>query len=774
MSVAEPIWLFLLPVVSGGLALLYAWGSARRKRRLQLLAAPSLLPGLTATACSARRRWKIVLNIVALSLLVLALARPQWGYEWRENRSRGLDIIIAVDVSQSMLAEDLPPTRLERAKLAVRDFVEQLPGDRVGLVAFAGEAFLQCPLTTDYGAFFQTLDTLEAGVIQQGGTDLARAIDAAQAAFGEDVPQPVILLLTDGEDLEASGVERAREAANDGVLICTVGLGSLEGALIPVPSDGGQVRYLRDADGHPVQTKLDEETLRAIATASQGQYVNLSQHPAGLDRISRETLDLLPERELQNQPQRVPIDRFVWPLAAAVLLLLGESLLGERRSPRPASQTLALLIILGLVGLPANAEASRAAREAYQQGHYAEAAELWQEATQSDPTKGASWHALGNSLYQLEQYSEALDAYRHALALTPAEQQGDLLYNMGLAEAQLGEQASANAPSATDLADTDAHLRDNIDEFLSQGWGLVEQGRAARNAAEAPPSLRNEAPPPPQEAIQQTYEETAQRREMSDKLMEEQSTLRNDSNDTEHALQRSRRHWQRARDYFNGAADLGLRESPELQANRDYLDQRIAQTQQDIKTVRQILERDEGRPLPELQTELTELEEALKALLEDPPSEDEQDNEQESQDQNQEQGDDSSTQNQEQGDDQQQNEPDQQGEQNGPDEGDPQQEANDEQDGSQSPSDEEAAPDDASETSSEEAQESEGQTSADAEAQAEGAASSPGEEVEVQLMRRSEAAEILDSLAEQEKVLPIYLREPQPPQKNNQSPQRNW
>ena len=288
----------------------------------RLIQAPRLRAQLTGAASAARRRVRYALFLLALGFLVTALAGPQRGYETIPTHRRGLDLIVVVDVSKSMLATDLPPSRLTRAKLAVQDFVTQLEGDRVGLVAFAGTAFLQAPLTVDYDAVLNADNELDTTIIPRGGTNLGAAINLAVDAFGKaEAGNRAILLLSDGEPTtegeEAAGLQAAQHAAETGVKIFTLGFGTPEGSLIPLGSGG---EFVRDADGKIVRTRLDESTLTAIAKAGNGFYVRFNGD-AAIRTVIQQGLSQLKAGEIDTRQSRRPIERYQWPLGLGLALL---------------------------------------------------------------------------------------------------------------------------------------------------------------------------------------------------------------------------------------------------------------------------------------------------------------------------------------------------------------------------------------------------------------------------------------------------------------------
>ena len=270
-------WGFLALAIVPLLAALYLWSQRRADTLLSKVVAPRLRTQLAGAVSKGRRTFKSALILAVFALIALVLARPQWGFTQREIKQRGRDVIVAVDTSRSMLATDVVPSRLARAKLIAHDLLRLVRGDRVGLVAFAGSAFLQAPLTLDYNAVLASIEELDTAVIPKGGTNIADAIRTAEQAFGKGEGQTrALIILTDGEELDADGISAAKRAAEVGVRIYTVGIGSGEGSLIPLRTDNGGADFVRDTAGKPVQSRLDETRLKEIAesgVASTNRWV---------------------------------------------------------------------------------------------------------------------------------------------------------------------------------------------------------------------------------------------------------------------------------------------------------------------------------------------------------------------------------------------------------------------------------------------------------------------------------------------------------------------
>ena len=452
---AEPLWLlggfFAVLLLLG----LFLFAERRSHRRLERFAGSDLAGRLTQSH-SRQRLWiKHSLALVAALLLFTSLARPQWGADWESAEASGIDIMIALDTSRSMLAEDISPNRLERSRLAILDLLQSVQGDRVGLIAFAGNAFLQCPLTLDYQAFRQTLAAVDTDTIPVGGTDIASAIDEAEAYFEKSGNERLLILITDGEDLEASGVRKAREAGQAGTRILTVGVGSASGELIPLRTPDGQTDFLRDASGNPVSTSLDEATLREVADVSKGLYAPLGSDGSGLQRVYEFSLAQSEDAERREMLQRIPIERYQWPLSLALILILIETLLTTRRrfkaSPAASAGLLLLLALLsGAISPPSlRADSSREAVKAYEEGRYEESVSLYRDALEADPENPRLRYNLGVSAYRADQFEAALAQFETVIRSGDAGLQEKAFYNAGNTRVALGFNALQDSPAQT-------------------------------------------------------------------------------------------------------------------------------------------------------------------------------------------------------------------------------------------------------------------------------------------------------------------------------------
>jgi Ca-activated chloride channel family protein len=408
--------------------------------------------------------FKRVLLITAVALLFVALARPHLFYDWREENRTGLDVLVAVDCSKSMLTEDVKPNRIERAKLALADFADELPDNRLGLIAFAGDAFLQCPLTLDHDAFQTAVRELDTDTIPRPGTDIATAIDQAiDALKSQPNNLKLLILVTDGEDLEGHVLDEARLAAQNGLKIYTVGVGTPEGGQIPLQDDSGAVMYLRDSSGEIVQSKLDEATLRQVASITGGAYVPLGQRGEGLEEIYNRYIAPLPRQNLEERREKVRFERFEWPLALGILLLVWEFLTGERvasspgagmPSPTPARPNIrprdrktalaatplaALGLLLALSPGAARASTTATAESDYKSGDYQDALEQYREAAESQPDRSDLQFNRGDAAYKAGNFIEAEQAFRKALETPDLNLQEKAYYNLGNSQFKDGE-----------------------------------------------------------------------------------------------------------------------------------------------------------------------------------------------------------------------------------------------------------------------------------------------------------------------------------------------
>jgi Ca-activated chloride channel family protein len=323
--------LLLLPV----LVAFYIIVFKQKRRALERFGNLDLVAKMTATVSSTRQRLKVFLILTSLFFLILSFARPQFGERLQIMKREGIDLIIALDTSLSMLAEDMKPNRLERAKHEIANLIDKLQGDRIGLLAFAGDAFLQCPLTSDYGAARMFLETMDTDVIPDPGTAIGTAIEKALGAFvKQERKHKVLLLLTDGEDHISDPLAAAKKAAEEGVRIYTIGLGTRKGEPIPLRDAAGSVdQYKRDRQGEVVMTRLDEPMLQKIALETNGKYYRSTMGEDELNKIY-EDISRLEKKEFQAKEFTQYEDRYQYFLVFAIVLLSLEAIVTDRKKSR--------------------------------------------------------------------------------------------------------------------------------------------------------------------------------------------------------------------------------------------------------------------------------------------------------------------------------------------------------------------------------------------------------------------------------------------------------
>ncbi|MEA3297712.1 MAG: VWA domain-containing protein [candidate division Zixibacteria bacterium] len=331
MRFSEPNnFLILLGVLA--LMLLVLWALSRKKKLMRRFGDLPLIMRNAPYISLTRQRTKAIMLMISLVFVTLALARLQFGTHMELLKREGIDIVVAFDLSYSMMARDMKPNRLEKARQEIRSIIDRLKGDRIGLVAFAGEAFIQCPLTLDYSSAGFLLDAMGTNTVSVQGTSLSAAIETAMKAFSQkEKKHKVLLLLTDGEDHEGGAVEIAEEARKQGIKIYTVGIGNPLGEPIPILDKAGRkVGFKKNRKGEIITSRLDETTLQKIALSTGGKYYHTTAGEFELDRIFDE-ISNLEKKELEGTLVTRYDDRFQWPLLVAIILIVGEFFLTERK-----------------------------------------------------------------------------------------------------------------------------------------------------------------------------------------------------------------------------------------------------------------------------------------------------------------------------------------------------------------------------------------------------------------------------------------------------------
>ncbi len=443
--------LFLLPL----LVMLFVYGAKQRQTELARFAGIGMSDRLAPGRSWRKNMLKTTLKTLGVALLILAIARPQFGRQLVKIEREGIDLVIALDTSLSMLAEDMKPNRLERAKQEIVDFIGGLKGDRVGMVAFAGDAFVLCPLTVDYDAALMFVQTADVDIVSKQGTAVDKAIETAMALFPESGESDrVIVLVTDGESHDGNPVKTARKAAEEDIRIYTIGIGDPSGELIPLRGTGGGVEgYKKDRSGETVLTRLDETTLRQIAQITGAEYLPATRQGLELKVLYRE-ISGLERKTIEGEFVERKTERFPLFLALAFLLLGFEAVITRRGLMRMKREILhtgvtgvvALFVVL-TSALPVSAKGIdrdrvESGNQYYDSGDYEKALILYREAI-GDTTRRIKrsegvLYNQGNALHMLERYPEALGRYHESLS-DDSLQTGQMLYNRGNTLLKMGK-----------------------------------------------------------------------------------------------------------------------------------------------------------------------------------------------------------------------------------------------------------------------------------------------------------------------------------------------
>lgn len=528
LKFAEPaafLGLLVLPALG-----LLRWILASRSRaRIQGFVARRLQPHLVSIPV--RRDLRFALFLAGIAAALVAAARPQWSQSAEAATGRGRDVIIAVDVSRSMLADDLPPSRLKRAQMVAEDLVRQLRSDRIGLVAFAGSAFLQAPVTADHAAVLTAMQELSPDLIPLPGTNISAALRCAQEAFDHsEGGQRALVLITDGEELEEDAFALAQELSTQ-MRIFTVGVGSAEGTVLSVPSPNGGVEYIKDPSGNVVRSKLDEPRLRQVAEAGGGFYTKLVSGPAEVRHIIEAGIALMDEHELQLEGSTITAEGFQWPLGLGLALLTTGLLLGEGVRKRAAGTSLARFTLLVLLaGLGWTASGAHAAqtpdfpgkpdgKALYAEGNYGMAQEAFQSDLRANPSSPERAFNLGAAAYKNQKWADAIDAFGRALQTTDRTLRSRAEYNFANTLVQQARQGR-RGQDTTALQQAVNHY----EEALRADPNFAD----ARVNKEFVKKLLNQPPP---EQQQQQKDSKDKNSDKKDKQKGEQNQSESDSNE---------------------------------------------------------------------------------------------------------------------------------------------------------------------------------------------------------------------------------------------------
>lgn len=470
MSFGAPYWFWALLTIPF-LVVLFVRAERRATLRLREFVSERLLPSLARTVDRRQRSVRFALVLLGLALAITALSQPRWGYTYEDAKRKGLDLILAVDTSRSMLSNDVLPNRLQRVKLAAQDLINELQGDRVGLVAFAGRAFLQAPLTIDYDAAVEAINDLDTNTIPEGGTNISDALELAVRTFGKSaIGNRAVIIFTDGEELLGDALKAAKAAANAGVRIFTVGVGTPEGSLIPISGEGGGNAFVKDSKGQVVKSKLDEKRLKEIAEGTGGFYLHLEDGPRTMKQLFVEGLATMQAGDIDARLSRRPIERYQWPLGAAMFFLAASFLMRERRRlrsvvPRATApeKTLAMAAILLLL---ANATfAAAPGLEAYRQNKFPEAYQEFAKTLTEHPRTHAADKIefdAGAAAYKMKDFGKALNSFSQALLSPDAGLQSRSHYNLGNTLYQRGDTQKKDDEKMKDWTNALQHYEQSL------------------------------------------------------------------------------------------------------------------------------------------------------------------------------------------------------------------------------------------------------------------------------------------------------------------------
>lgn len=437
------VWLWAVAAAAAVFVL-----AARRKRAMiRRFGEEDLITRLVSSLDPVARLAKRIFFLAALFCIVLALAQPHWRKKETLVERRGIDVVIAVDVSQSMLAKDISPNRLEKAKLELAGLIDSLKGDRVGIVAFAGEAFIQCPLTLDRNAAKLFLSTVHPNLIPAPGTSVTKAIGASMQAFDEkDKGAKALILLTDGENHEEGALQAAERAGKQGARIYTIGVGTPDGSTLPIEGSIGGVK--KDARGNIVISKLNESFLKEIAAATGGAYFRASRGELEADRLSGE-IRRLSDRALRSEWSVEYEENYQLLLVIAFMLLSAEWFVSERRSDRGRDRAFAVFFALAMLPLVTGFDFTARVKneqgnKLYGEGKIGRAQKKYESAAKDKPDSPEIAYNLGNAYYKEEVFERSLEGYRKAAdAEKNPSLQAKAFYNLGNALVRRGEAVKA-------------------------------------------------------------------------------------------------------------------------------------------------------------------------------------------------------------------------------------------------------------------------------------------------------------------------------------------
>ena len=437
---ADPTYLYLLAVIPV-LAIIRFLTYRNQKKRLRKFGDPKLLRSLMPDVSRFRPAVKFWILQGALALLVVMLARPQFGTKISNEQRTGIETIIAMDISNSMLAEDITPSRLDRSKMMVENLVDHFTNDKIGLLVFAGDAFVQLPITSDYVSAKMFLSSIDPSMMATQGTDIARAIDMATHSFTqEEGIGKAIIVITDGEDHEGGALESAKAAKDAGMRVYVLGVGSTQGAPIPIPGTGD---YMKDNTGNTVMSALNEDMCRQVAQAGGGAYIHVENNSAAQDQLDNE-LSKLAKKETTSTVYSEFDEQFQAVAILALLLLILEICIFDRRNPllkrlslfgskKKAAATIALLLVAVTASAQTDRQYIREGNKQFRVGQYDKAEVSYRKAVEKNPKNPQAAYNLGNALMAQKKDSAAVQQFEQATRIeTNPLRKAAAYHNMGV------------------------------------------------------------------------------------------------------------------------------------------------------------------------------------------------------------------------------------------------------------------------------------------------------------------------------------------------------
>ena len=528
--------LVLIPL----LVVLFARAEKRAVARLRAFVSDRLLPNLARTVNRRRRKFRFALTLLGVCLAIMALAKPRWGYTYQDVKRKGLDLIFAADTSRSMLSNDVAPSRLQRVKLAAQDLLNELEGDRVGLVAFAGRAFLQAPLTIDYDAAVEAINDLDTNTIPEGGTNISAAIDLAVQTYGKSaIGNRALIIFTDGEELSGDATKTAKTAADAGVRIFTVGVGTPEGSLIPITGEGGATGFVKDSNGQVVKSKLDEKRLKEIAETTGGFYIHLEDGPRTMKQLFDEGLAKMQAGEIDERLSRQPIERYQWPLGAALLVFSAAFLLRERkREPARIALSLvetrrALATAAVLLMLAGSCLAAAPGLDAYRNDNYSEAYQQFERTLQEHPNTHAKDRIefdAGTAAYKLGDYNKALEWFSRSLLSKDKSLQEKSHFNIGRTLEERADKAETNEKTLGELYNAQSHYEEalRLDPNDERAKANLEEVKKKIERLKQNPKKQPTPPPQQQKDKKQDKKDQPQKNQPQQKDPQKDQQQKND------------------------------------------------------------------------------------------------------------------------------------------------------------------------------------------------------------------------------------------------------